>query len=643
MHLFTLTSGLITGILVSYFFPDQSLLQGCIWMLTFCTTILLFFYSKIHKTIRLESLSYSLIFALIFSLIGHLTFKFIHQESTRLESLTEKSLQGFIFKKNISEAGYQTLHLQLQNSYSSTVKSPIGGYFMITLDTLQSTFQLGDQVLFHADYTAFKNDPNPGSFDAAFYYGMHHYIGRAFVTSDAIVKTGTQTNLAIFFAKWQEKLSSYISSLLPSSVSGLAVALLVGAKGEIDQEVINSFQNTGAMHVLAVSGLHVGLILVAIQKFLSLFSRWISRKSAIVISILCIVAFGLISGASPAVVRAVVMFVILAFGQLLDRKGNGLNSLFVSAILLLLYDPYYLFDVGFQLSYAAMLGIFILQKPLETLFYPKSKIITWIWSGTVIGIAATIATTPFILFWFHQFPNYFLLSNLVVMLFGTAVLYLLIGLIVGAWIPYLNLLLIFLVIISIQLLITGIQWVNDIPGGVSAGFEINEITFILLLSGVVLFSNSLFLKRKLNAPILLSFAILIGILSVQRVEKFNQNQLSIFSSNQFCGTIQYNGQLISFEEEVWKKDQSTPILNAAVRKSGLNEQKRIRLKSENKLMVGNEKIHFQKSRNGWDISIGKKVFSYQSFGEPERLHNRALMSKRLQETLGSTTYFVHPL
>lgn len=645
MSLLFLAIGLISGILCSYFLSSEFYLLSVSYFVLIGTTLFIYFYAKTKNAVSLQQKSYLLIFILLFALFGSLKFHLIQTHTTTIESLHNKSVQGIVFKRNISDAGYQTLHLSLENAYSETSKTPINGYLIVTIDTMGTRFELGDNLLLKATLTAFENDPNPGSFDAPFYYQMHHYLGRAFVPSISVTKIGEKENWFIFFAKWQEHLSNQISSLLPSSVSGLAVALLVGAKGDIDQEVIESFQNTGAMHVLAVSGLHVGLILVAIQKLLSLFARWISRKTAITISIAFIIMFGLISGASPAVVRAVIMFVIIAFGQLLNRKGNGLNSLFLSAIILLLYDPFYLFDVGFQLSYAAMLGIFLFQPSISQLFEPKHPVTSWIWEGSAIGIAATIATAPFILFWFHQFPNYFLLSNLVVMIFGSVVLYILIALLIGSWIPFLNILLIFGSIVSIQLLIWGIQWVNEIPGGVSAGFEISEAQFVLLLIGTCVLSYFFFIQKKINASISVLGLILIGILSFQRIEKFNQNELVIFASNQFCGSIQYNGKLIMFSEGSEKPDQNTRILNAAVRYSGLNETKRLSLKTINKLNVENTSCSIIQNKSGWKIQIGDTSFHYRNRGIPKQSEPQALMTKRIQKALNNEhlEYFRLPL
>ncbi len=633
MPLLPLSLGLILGILLSFVSGRNPDGIGLTMMVLFTITMLLLLVNRLFKITLFPKIIPVIAFSLFFALIGFCKLELQKKSLSTPEELTELVNFGTVFKSKISESGYQTIHLSLEKSVHRNKQIPIRGNIILTLDTLEGKYGLGDFVAFKTTVESFRNETNPGSFDAEYYYGTHHYVGRAFIPSNWISKIGSRKNLAIFFSKWQDEIGRKMKSWLPESVAGIGVALLLGNKADIDQEVLDSFSNTGAMHVLAVSGLHVGIILIIFQYILGFFSRWISKKQAVLFSVVLIWGFGLLSGASPSVIRAVVMFSILALGQLLSRKNTGMNNLILSAIILLMYDPYYLFDIGFQLSYVALIGILLFQNPIYKLISIKQKWLDWIWKGSAVGIAATIATTPFMLYWFHQFPNYFLISNIVVMLLGFIVLLFLIILIFTAWIPYFNSLIIFLTVISLQGLIIGIQFVDQIPGGVSGGFELNFIQFMTLGIFIGYSFHTLLIRQLFPKMALIGLAVCLLFISWKREVKFEKNELRVFSGKAFCGTIQYKGRLITFAEDIPRNKQILQTLKNAVHESGLNLSKSIILKSDNRIYLDGREISFTKQKNGWKFKIGKKEFSYLLKGNPGKSHNKALLSQRLQHYL----------
>jgi competence protein ComEC len=633
MPLLPIATGLVLGIFFSYISGGNPGTIGLVITTIFIGSLLALVFNDLFRPKSFPKLIPVITFSTSFMLIGFGKLELSKESVSNCRDLSGKVTYGTVFRNKISESGYQTMHISLEKSTSGNKQFAANGNIILTLDTLEGIYQTGDLVAFKTTIEPFRNETNPGSFDAEYYYGTHHYIGRAFIASNCIKKTGTRENLSIFFSKWQDEIGHKMKSWLPESVSGIGVALLLGNKADIDQEVLDSFSNTGAMHVLAVSGLHVGIILIIFQYILGFFSRWISRKQAILFSVILIWGFGLLSGASPSVIRAVVMFSILALGQLLSRKNNGMNNLILSAIVLLMYDPYYLFDIGFQLSYVALIGIMLFQKPICNLLRFKRKWLDWLWKGSAVGIAATIATTPLMLYWFHQFPNYFLLSNIVVMLLGFIVLLFLIILIFTAWIPYFNTLIIFLTVLSLQALVVGIQSVDEIPGGVSGGFELDFFQF-LLIGGLIAFCfHQLLIKQLFPKIALASLAVCLLFISWKREVKFEQNQLQVFSSKAFCGIIQYKGKLITFTEDIPKNKQILQTLKNAVRDSGLNLSKTIVLKSGNKVHLDGKEISFEEMENGWKFSIGEREFRYLQHGTPEKSHHKALLSQRLQRYL----------
>lgn len=205
----------------------------------------------------------------------------------------------------------------------------------------------------------------------------------------------------------------------------LIASISFGARDEVDRETIQSFTNTGVIHVLAVSGMNVGLIYV-ILNFLFRFLK--TRRDGFFLHTL-IVLFGiwgyaLVTGMSASILRATMMFTFVVIGTTFQRNSNIFNSLAVSAFLLIAWDPAIIRDVGFQLSYAAVLSIVVVQPFIYKQLYFKSWMFSQIWLLLSVTFVAQIGTLPFTLHYFHQFPVYFWLANMVVIPLVSLILYL---------------------------------------------------------------------------------------------------------------------------------------------------------------------------------------------------------------------------
>lgn len=193
-------------------------------------------------------------------------------------------------------------------------------------------------------------------------------------------------------------------------------ALLLGKRQDISKEIRDNYAAAGLIHILAVSGLHVGIILILLSYILKPLKRFKNgRYIKTMLLILLMWGFALLAGLSPSVTRAVTMFSFVAVGMQMRRKTSVLNSLFTSLFFLLLLNPYFIFQVGFQLSYLAVFAIVCLQPKLFGLWRPKFKPIKYLWGILSASIAAQIGVLPLSLFYFHQFPGLFFISNLVVL------------------------------------------------------------------------------------------------------------------------------------------------------------------------------------------------------------------------------------
>lgn len=196
----------------------------------------------------------------------------------------------------------------------------------------------------------------------------------------------------------------------------VALALILGQQQEISSDIKQDYQYSGVTHVLSVSGLHVGFIMLFILFILKPIPN--TKKGSfikLVVIIISLSLFAIISGLSPPVLRSVVMFSFLAIGNHLHRHSNTYHTLLVSIFLILLFEPYFLFDAGFQLSYIALFSIHWLQPLLKNIWLPKNKIAKYLWEALTVSFAAQIGTFPICLYYFHQFPALFFVTNILIL------------------------------------------------------------------------------------------------------------------------------------------------------------------------------------------------------------------------------------
>ena len=317
---------------------------------------------------------------------------------------------------------YQTV-LSLQNQELAYPEKVVAYFDKSDFD---STITTGDQLIIHGKLQAIKNPGNPYEFD---YESMMHRR-RIWFSIYLTRSTYLKTKFCITSREnWAEKLRDYLveklATVLPDKEERSVVsALTLGYRTELDQDTLDYFASTGAMHVLSVSGLHVGLLYMILAFLLGFLKRGkIGRVLFPTVMILFLWIYAFISGFSPPVQRATVMFTFVIVGNELRRPVNIYNSLTASALLLILLDPNVIFDVGFQLSYLAIFGIVLIQPALYNLFPLKNKLLGWLWALFTVSIAAQLVTFPLGVFYFNQFPNFFWLSNFVVVPVTTLIMW----------------------------------------------------------------------------------------------------------------------------------------------------------------------------------------------------------------------------
>ena len=348
----------------------------------------------------------------------------------------------------------------------------------------------GDILLIHGRPRAAPAVRNPEAFDYAAFLGLAQVYHQHFVAGEEIVVMGHQPPSRIQALSFQAL--RYCQALLSQHIhapeaQAVVLALVLGQKDALTPAVRAAYVGTGTMHVLAVSGLHVGVIYWLLSLLLGLlpplsYARCIA--SVIVLGSLWFYAF--VTGLSPSVLRATLMFTLVALASMLGRQSNIYNTLAASAFLLLLWHPGWLFAVGFQLSYLAVLGIVYLQPRIYSAWSFQNSALKKLWFLASVSLAAQVVTAPITLYYFHQFPSYFILANWVVVPAALLILYLGVGVLMTSCWPALSVLVAWVLehlVLSVNALVRSIQ---ALPHSVIDNVALSTFTVLLLYSLLLL-------------------------------------------------------------------------------------------------------------------------------------------------------------
>ncbi len=374
-----------------------------------------------------------------------------------------------------------------------------------------ATLQLGDTIAFRGAIKMLEPPLNPEQFDYARYLKSKGIFYDVFAPLDAVKVLGSAEKGKRVLHTMRMSLHRKFSTYIPDSeAQQIAAAIGFGYRANLSQDVLEAFANTGTIHVLSVSGFHVSLMFLLVTMLFKPMDRIpYGRSFRFVLVLLLIWLYAAICGFEPAVLRATVMFSIFLIGYWHTRTVLSLNTLFLSMFILLVIDPFMLFDVGFQLSYLAVLGILLFYPILQAMYLPKRRKLQHLVNLCYVSIAAQLTTTSLALFYFHQFPTYFLPANLLLTFPSTAILYLGFFLmlcpvdVLNSWVGYL---LEKLILYSFQLL----QWIDSLPFASLQGLP--SSLWALLLSYGVLLLLILAIRRHAKAALMVAGIMFIGLL-----------------------------------------------------------------------------------------------------------------------------------
>jgi competence protein ComEC len=407
-------------------------------------------------------------------------------------------------------------------------------------DSGVNQLRYGDQLLFNKTLQQVKNSGNPGAFNYQQYAAFQQIFHTAFLKKQdwVLLKRSNINPFKAFIFSARQKVINVLRKNLDAQKDalGIAEALLIGYTNDLDKDLVQAYSNTGVVHIIAISGMHLGLIYVMLSWLFAKIpfikkSKWL--QAVLILS--CLWLFSLLTGGSASVLRSAVMFSFITIGKTVFSKQVSIyNSLAASCFTLLVYNPYYLWDVGFQLSYLAVLSIVIFQKPIYNLWHVKNKWADKVWQMIAITIAAQILTFPACIYYFHQFPNLFLLTNLIVIPLSTIILFAEIVLVAFAWIPFLGVYMGRLTGWLVELMNKIILWVSKFSFSVWDRIPSTILSTWLLYATVVALCAWLMYKNKkvlqLCLIALLTF-IIVRAYSSWKVK--NQQKLIVYNVPQY--------------------------------------------------------------------------------------------------------------
>ncbi|MDB5225860.1 MAG: ComEC family competence protein [Bacteroidota bacterium] len=453
----------------------------------------------------------------------------------------------------------------------------------IQKDSTLSALEIGDEVIFHLYFKSVDAPKNPGQFDYKNYLQYKSIYDQQYISVNQIVIH--KKHAALFVKRVSNNIAVYVQSILKRFIPGkqnfsLADGILLGHRADIDMELYNDFAYTGILHILSVSGLHVGIIYGMLLFFLS-FIKDKNRKIKIakfIFIFLFIWLFAFVTGFSAACVRAAILFSLLNYGKLSKEHVSNLNLLSGAALLQLLIDPNNLFDIGFQLSYLAMLGLFIFYKPIYAGFYHPNKLVDWTWQLWSASIAAQLFTVPLSIYYFGNFPTYFLFANIFAIPMSTVILWLGIALIPFSFIPFIGHIIGSLESLVIRLFIWFTYFFAELPLGKLFNLYISIEQLLLLLIAIVCLTFFIMQRQsKFLFACLGLFLITILISYYYSIQQVRRNEIVFYSiPKNLSIAINTNDQQLILS----KDSLSETAFNFSVK----NSYRKFRIRDHNQLL-----------------------------------------------------------
>jgi competence protein ComEC len=396
----------------------------------------------------------------------------------------------------------------------------------------------GSQIIFRQSLQNITNAGNPGEFDYKQYCLFQGIQQQVFLSpKNYILLPEKQMN---WFRSFLFNSRNYILQTLRQNIPGkkeqsVAEALLIGYRDDVDKNLLQAYSNTGVVHIIVISGLHMGMI-YGLALWLAAFfknKKWYRFIKPVFI-LFIIWSFAFITGARPSILRVTTMLSFIVLGEALRRKTNVYNTLAASAFCLLVINPFYLWDAGFQLSFAAVTSIVTFYKPVYHWIYFENKLLEKLWQLGAVTIAVQILTMPLTLFYFHRFPVFFLFANFIAVPFACIILYLeLFLLLISKWTWFASI--IGKSIAScIWLMNSFIENTNRLPYSTVENIYTTFVQTIILL--IVIISLAIWLMQKSSKAFLVGLSFLCAFAAVKNIflmKEKDQKKLLVYNISKY--------------------------------------------------------------------------------------------------------------
>ncbi len=438
------------------------------------------------------------------------------------------------------------------NGLENKLNKPYLAVIYLKKDSAALNLSYGDVILFNARLSAVSPPENPYSFDNQTYLRRKGILFTGYVQEKSWVYLCKGD--ANVIKQSARQIQCYFSNLfktngLQGDEYAIITAILLGNDDTMAPELKSQYAAAGVSHILCVSGMHVGIIYMILNflfKPLDLSRRMRILKTFILL--LFIWAFACITGLSPSVQRAAAMFTFVSVGSLLSRNANIFHSLFASLFILLLINPLLLFEIGFEMSYLAVFGIVILQKPIAAIYHPKTKIADYFWQLISVSVAAQLATFPLSIYYFGQFPNYFLLANLSVMMLSFVIVITGVVLLVTSFVDVVAHFIGIILTYEIKLMNYIIQSIDSLPYSVTSNISYSALQVILFyLCIFTVFRYFTGKKKKMKYFALSLGTLLLFSFAFDKYKSMCQNDVTVYSIDKTTAIgFNYHGKCTLF-------------------------------------------------------------------------------------------------
>lgn len=474
----------------------------------------------------------------VFSIILQLREK--EQQRIRNSLLSHNALCA-VWIDDIPEQKAKTikLHVRLLAWIDSTTHQAAVGKALLYLQKDKRSLQVraGDKLIIPASWKEIVRSGNPGGFDYKAYCDRQEIYVSQWVPSSQWIQAGTVQHASLYFIQLGETMRNVLATFIPHPKHrAFAEALLVGYRKGLDAETYQDYAKTGLSHLIAISGMHIGMIYFSLLKclqFIPFFRQ--HKKAAIPLALVGIWFFACITGLPASVLRSTIMFTLIGIGELGKRKMSIYNNLCSSAFILLMIHPSWLFDPGFQLSYLAVFSLAVLYKPIYHAFYSRNFFIDTLWQLTAASIAAQVFTFPVILYYFHQFPFLFIINNLVGIILTTVILYLEIVLLCCSVFTTFSQLLGKLISILIEVLNNFVHILGNMEGSRLQQVQIS-LSSCVLLYGLIIFFLVFIFHRRVGYLFLGGMCLCLFLFQLirQKTASLHQHRIVFFNDRKRC-------------------------------------------------------------------------------------------------------------